>query len=91
MSDWIHRIASLCVALGYIVAALIFGDAKAAWLSVAVPILALACIWFPDEMGAYKMRWHWPPIDMVTPGSIVRIGGWALLLLPAAIFLLSRV
>jgi len=86
---WIQRIASLAVTAGYVIFAAVYGNAATVWTCVFFPVFGLACIWFGDEMGAYKWRWRIVPIDTATPGAIVRLGGWVLLLLPLAIFVLS--
>ena len=54
-------------------------------------VLPLACIWFSDEIGGYTGMLPGPGINKRTPGSLVKLGGWVLLLLPAvAYFLLPR-
>jgi len=50
-------------------------------------LLPLACIWFGDEMGEYVGTFPGPAINRRTPGWIVKVGGWFLLLLPAIIVL----
>lgn len=51
-------------------------------------ILALACIWFGDEIGAYKGKCtHLRTIDSASPGCVVRLMGW-LLLFVAFLFLI---
>jgi hypothetical protein len=48
-------------------------------------LLALACIWFGDEIGAYKgklPRLH--RIDVTSPGCMVRLVGWLFLLIAFA-------
>ena len=54
---------------------------------VAVALLfPLACIWFPDELGEYYGSLPGPAITRVSPGWMVKLGGWLLLLLPAILF-----
>ena len=48
-------------------------------------LLPLACIWYGDEMGDYLGTLPGPAINRQTPGWMVKIGGWFLLLLPAII------
>ena len=45
-------------------------------------ILPLACIWFADAMGGYTGPTANMAITAPSPGMIVRILGWVLLLLP---------
>lgn len=48
-------------------------------------IFPLACIWYGDEMGDYVGTLPGPAINRTTPGWMVKLGGWFLLLLPAII------
>lgn len=52
-------------------------------------ILPLACIWYGDEMGEYVGTLPGPSINRQTPGWMVKVGGWFLLLLPAIIVLVG--
>ena len=46
-------------------------------------MLPVGCIWFSDAMGGYDgSMGHWAPITYPSPGILVRIVGWVLLLLP---------
>ena len=49
-------------------------------------LLPILCIWYGDEMGDYVGMLPGPAINMRTPGWMVKIAGWFLLLLPAIIF-----
>ena len=95
--DW-QRVASLVVAIGYLlVAPILFptnswshlmADIIMRILSLAFP---LACIWFADDLGEYYRDGILAPeITTSSPGKFVRLGGWMLLLLPLLIFLLVR-
>jgi hypothetical protein len=94
-ADW-QRIASLLVALAYLLVAPILFPARtwSHWmadlimrlLSLAFP---LACIWFSDDLGEYyRDGTMFPEITTPSPGRFVRIGGWVLLLLPVWTYLL---
>ena len=79
-----NRIASLLVAipfLGYF--ASLYGQ-KGILLGFAYIALPLACIWFPDSMGgATGTRMGsltGPEVTKASPGCLVRIVGWLLLL-----------
>ena len=50
-------------------------------------LFPLACIWFGDELGDYVGTLPGPAITHTTPGWMVKLGGWVLLLLPAILFL----
>ncbi|MDA7541648.1 hypothetical protein N8639_02280 [bacterium] len=50
---------------------------------LAALILPVACIWFPDELGTVtgiSLGLGQPQISEPTPGIVVAIGGWILLL-----------
>lgn len=49
-------------------------------------LLPLACIWLGDELGDYIGLLPGPGISKPTPGWMVRLGGWFLLLLPPVAF-----
>ncbi len=102
-SDWVlfrdwQRIASLVVAIGYLLVSPILFPANS-WshlmadiimriLSLAFP---LACIWFADDLAEYyRDGTLFPEITTPSPGRFVRLGGWILLLLPVLLFLLVR-
>ena len=96
-ADW-QRIASLLVAIAYLLVSPILFPANS-WshlmadiivriLSLAFP---LACIWFGDDLAEYyKDGTLFPEITTASPGRLVRLGGWVLLLLPLLVFLLVR-
>ena len=54
-------------------------------------VMPLLCIWFGDEMGGYIGALPGPAINKPTPGCLVKLCGWFLLLLPAIIGLFSFV
>jgi hypothetical protein len=95
--DW-QRIASLLVAMAYLLVSPILFPANS-WshlladiiiriLSLAFP---LACIWFADDLAEYyRDGTLFPEITTPSPGRFVRLGGWILLLLPVLLFLLVR-
>ena len=95
--DW-QRLASLATAVGYLVVSPILFPANS-WshlmadiimriLSLAFP---LACIWYGDDLGEYYQDGTLlPRITTASPGRLVRVGGWILLLLPVLLFLLVR-
>jgi hypothetical protein len=95
--DW-QRIASLLVAMAYLLASPILfptnswshlmADIIIRILSLAFP---LACIWFADDLADYyRDGTQFPEITTPSPGRFVRLGGWILLLLPVLLLLLVR-
>jgi hypothetical protein len=52
-------------------------------------LLPLLCIWFGDEMGNYIGTLPGPAINKPTPGCLVSIGGWVLLLFPVIVLLIA--
>ena len=71
--------------MSYVVAAYAYDSAEAAFKVGVFLILPLACIWFADAMGGHTGPTTSIPITAPTPGIIVLILGWLLLLLPVAI------
>lgn len=95
--DW-QRVASLVLAIAYLLVSPILFPANS-WshlmadifvriLSLAFP---LACIWFPDDLADYYQDGTlFPSITTASSGSLVRLGGWILLMLPVLLFLFVR-
>ena len=93
--DW-ERIASLFIAAAYLLVSPILFPA-ATWSHFVADILIrvlglafpLACIWFADDLAEfYRDGILFPEITTPSRGTLVRLGGWVLLLLPILIFLL---
>jgi hypothetical protein len=89
------RVLSLIVALGYVLLGMLASQSFIAALGhgvfvCAVVTLPLACIWFGDEVGDYVGSLPGPSINKRTPGAIVKVGGWILLLLPVVAYWLMR-
>jgi hypothetical protein len=82
--NW-NKILSGLVAIIYIVIAAIHGGAEMAFKIGIFLILPLGCIWFSDAMGGYVglglMAFDYP-ITKQSPGLLVCIMGWVVLLLP---------
>ena len=80
MGAFVARSASLLVLIGYVIAAQRL-DAVALMLKIALPMLiAAACIWFPDAFGNFSGVIHYRAITTPTPGIMVSIVGWIILL-----------
>jgi len=84
--NW-NRSASGLIAVAYIVAAYVHAGAESAFKLACFTILPLACIWFADAMGDY-MGPTMIPITGRSPGLMVCILGWLLLLLPIFVVIL---
>jgi hypothetical protein len=84
--------SSLIIAIVYLILALVFGGVELFLITLALLIVALALIWFGEEMGDYIGGFHRigkPYITKKSPGSLVSLFGWALLLLPIIVMLLK--
>ena len=79
--NW-NRILSGLVSGSYVVGAYIGSGVEAAWKVGIFVILPLACIWFGDAMGGYIGPTSRGAITSTTPGWLVCIAGWVLLLMP---------
>jgi hypothetical protein len=82
--DW-NRILSVLLAIIYIAAAYFFGSSELSWRVSISTILPLGCIWFSDAMGDYTGNMGSMPITQSSPGWIICIFGWLLLLMPVII------
>jgi hypothetical protein len=82
-----NRLFSGLAAVFYVVAAIVGIGGEAALKVAMFVILPLACIWFPDEMGGYVGLAGYSGITATSPGIIVCILGWVLLLLPLIVCL----
>ena len=103
MFDWLtnfgaSRFFSLVIAGGYLSIVLFMpGHSSiparigAVLLVACYLLIPLLCIWFGDEMGNYIGTLPGPAINKPTPGCLVRIGGWFLLLFPVIVLLMSAI
>jgi hypothetical protein len=81
MLDW-NRILSLLVAAFYIISAYWLKGGEIACKAAIAALFPTACIWFSEQMGEYVGNLSWPPITARSPGFLVCLFGWVLLLLP---------
>ena len=79
--NW-NRIISGLVAVTYLGAAFAHDGAELAFKVGLFLLFPLACIWFADAMGAYTGPTTSMAITSKSPGVIVCILGWVLLLMP---------
>ena len=87
----VARTLSLIIAVAYLVLTAMSARSSAKVLSgllitCGALLLPLACIWFSDELGEYVGALPGPGITRKSPGWMVKIGGWVLLLLPVILF-----
>ena len=93
MPDWFENVSR---ALSLVIALIYLGITSYYELSAAkvfanllimggALLLPLACIWFGDELGEYVGGKS--GINRKSPGWMVTLGGWILLLLPAIRYL----
>ncbi|HOI56757.1 MAG TPA: hypothetical protein PLP01_16020 [Phycisphaerae bacterium] len=86
----INRLLSALVAAAYIIAALADGAGPAALRLLAFLIPVVLLIWYSDELGGLMMHWN-VQITSPSPGWMVRLFAWILLLMPAFVALMYAV
>jgi len=90
----ISRAASLLVAVGYLIAAVVATEGRdgRAWLLGVIVLPPLALIWFPDTFGNYLgpvSRGR--RVDRKTPPVLIAIAGWFFLVgIPAILYFIGR-
>jgi hypothetical protein len=81
--DW-NRILSALLVLGWLGLLGVAGGAESVAKGLIATVLPLACVWFPDELGALTTSLPGPlsmqPITQSSPGCLVRVLGWVVLL-----------
>lgn len=85
--NW-NRLVSSLLAVSYIIAGYVSKGAETAFEAGLLVILPLGCIWFGEAMGGYiGPNWR-GNITAASPGLIVCVLGWLLLLLPLIVWIL---
>ncbi|HNT36734.1 MAG TPA: hypothetical protein PKH07_17230 [bacterium] len=86
----IKRILSAIIAIIYLSVAYLGGGSEGAIRCALFLFLPMACIWFSEEMGSFTgvMRGHY--INAETPGCLVALGGWFVLMLPFIIWIIEH-
>lgn len=83
------KVACVIISAFNLIGAYSMGGVEQCFMMAMFLLLSLAMIWFGDEMGTGRLTMlSWV---RTTPGSIVRVFGWILLLLPFFVFLLVSV
>ncbi len=83
------RTLSLIVAIVYLVVAYLFADTYVLFKVISFLFIGIACIWFGDPLGKITgFRWIGNiNVSQETPGSVIKILGWIVLLFVPAIIL----
>jgi membrane-anchored protein YejM (alkaline phosphatase superfamily) len=79
--SWSRTLSGL-LAVIYIICAFVGQGAEAGCKVILLVIFPLACIWFSEAMGRFTGPTTGIAITAPSPGLIVRILGWVVLLLP---------
>ena len=79
--SWNRALSGLLAAV-YIIGAFVGQGAEVGCKVILLVIFPLACIWFSEAMGGYTGPTTGIAITAPSPGLIVRILGWVVLLLP---------
>jgi hypothetical protein len=90
----VARGISAGIAIVYLIAALLYGGWELLLIAAVVLIMPVAMIWFGDGIGDYVGGFHRigkPYITKRSPGSLVTLFGWALLLAPVVLVILRLV
>jgi hypothetical protein len=87
----ISRVASLVIAIGYVVAALVASQTSVIFLIAGALLVPLALIWFPEVIGRATGNLGGRHINRETPPVVVSLAGWFFLVgLPGILFLIGR-
>jgi hypothetical protein len=88
----ISRAASLLVALGYMIAAVVATGWRDGGILILgmILLLPLALIWFPDVFGSYIGPTGRGYVDQETPPELIVIAGWFFLVGPLILYLIGR-
>lgn len=78
---WNRRLSGI-LAILYVLGGFATGGGEAGFKVLLCVILPLACIWFGDAMGGFTGQSGSIWINAPSPGIIVCILGWVVLLLP---------
>ena len=83
----VDRLISLILAAVYLTLAAATGDVRTTFGVIFWVVLALALIWFGDELGEYMGLMRGSLVTAQSPGWLVRFFGWLFLLAPLAYIL----
>jgi hypothetical protein len=77
--DW-NRVLSGLLGIGWLGLSTLGGGLRGLVTSLLQIVVPLACIWYPDILGAATTNLRAVPITRTSPGCAVRALGWAALL-----------
>jgi hypothetical protein len=90
----LSRAASLLVAVGYVIAAIVATEGRdgRVWLLGVTLLAPLALIWFPDVFGSYLGPvGRGRHVDRETPPVLIAMAGWFFLVgMPAILYFIGR-
>lgn len=87
----ISRILSIIVVAMYVIFAYLGGGGVLALKVLTFCLLPIFCIWWSEAMGGWTgARFGAPSITEESPGCIVHLLGWILLLAPIIAFLVRK-
>lgn len=84
------KLLSGLIAVGFLVIAFSFAGEYAGIRVLVFLLLPLACIWFSEDLGEFTGNWGGYHIDEKSPGCMIAIIGWVLLLLPPLAILIAH-
>lgn len=88
MQITLSKVLSLLVAISYVVFAISFGG-PTYWAPLVGLLVPLAFIWFPDEIGNITGYFDSGYVNTRTPGVMIALTGWFLLVgIPLILYLL---
>jgi len=82
------KIISLIISIIYLVIAYMFGGGEIVLKLFLFLLIPLGCIWFGDSLSSYTGNLGVHRITSESPGFLIKIAGWLLLLLPVLLFLI---
>jgi hypothetical protein len=80
MATLINRTSSLAIYVAYLLMTYHYGGGLLTVKVATALLLAMACIWFPEELGQYTGIMHAHAITSPTPAFLVCAGGWLILI-----------
>jgi hypothetical protein len=88
----ISRAASLIVAVGYMIAAVVATGGRDGGILILgmIVLLPLMLIWFPDVFGSYIGPAGRGFVDQETPPVLIVIAGWVFLVGPVILYVIAR-
>ena len=86
----VSRTLSALVASGYLIASFLSSRPEVGLRMIVFLLFPLALIWFGEELGEFTGNWGGHYIDEKSPGWLLSVLGWVLLLVPLFVILAIR-